>query len=150
MSVPSLLTPYSRLNRHSHANSVSPVGKYIDQGRKHPSDGGRLSVAPLYDRNNLGRAAVALIERLQWVCRPASRHFVDLEIADPDMTAACFGRKPLPSGTPASIGDKMACVVDKVAQFAAELEAPPLSRAGVRLAAILKMALGRQVADQPK
>ena len=51
-------------------------------------------------------------------------HFVDLEITDPDMTAACFGRKPLPPGTPASVGDKMACVVDKVSQFAAELEAP--------------------------
>jgi hypothetical protein len=51
-------------------------------------------------------------------------HFVDLEISDPDMTVACFGRKPLPPGTPASVGDKMACVVDKVAQFAAELEAP--------------------------
>jgi|SRR5215471_3486618 len=50
-------------------------------------------------------------------------HFVDLEISDPDMTAACFGREPLPPGTPASVGDKMACVVDKIAQFAAELEA---------------------------
>jgi nuclease S1 len=51
-------------------------------------------------------------------------HFVDLEISDPDMKVACFGRKPLPTGTLASNGDKMACVVDKVAQFAAELEAP--------------------------
>jgi hypothetical protein len=50
-------------------------------------------------------------------------HFVDLEITDPDMSKACFGRKPLPPGTPASIGDKMACVVDKIVQFAAELEA---------------------------
>ncbi len=40
-----------------------------------------------------------------------------------DMTAACFGRKPLPAGTLASNGDKMACVVDKITQFAAELEA---------------------------
>jgi hypothetical protein len=46
-------------------------------------------------------------------------HFVDLEITDPDMSKACFGRKPLPPGTPASIGDKMACVVDKIVQFAA-------------------------------
>ncbi len=51
-------------------------------------------------------------------------HFVDLEITDPDVTKACFGRKPLPSGTLASNGDKMSCVVDKLAQFAAELEAP--------------------------
>jgi hypothetical protein len=34
-------------------------------------------------------------------------HFVDLEITDPDMKAACFGRKPLPAGTLASNGDKM-------------------------------------------
>jgi hypothetical protein len=52
------------------------------------------------------------------------RHFVDLEIEDPDINAACYRRKPLPAGTPASIGDKTACVVDKVAQFAAELEEP--------------------------
>jgi nuclease S1 len=51
-------------------------------------------------------------------------HYVDLEIDDPDIKAACYGRKPLPPGTPASIGDKMACVVDKIAQFAAELGAP--------------------------
>src|SRR5215475_3702736 len=40
------------------------------------------------------------------------------------MNTACFGRKPLPAGTVASNGDKMACVVDKISQFAAELEAP--------------------------
>ncbi len=50
-------------------------------------------------------------------------HFVDLEITDPDMKAACFDRKPLPAGTLASNGDKMACIVDKITQFAAELEA---------------------------
>jgi hypothetical protein len=50
-------------------------------------------------------------------------HFVDLEVTDPDMKTACFGRKPLPARTLASNGDKMACVVDKVIQFAAELEA---------------------------
>jgi hypothetical protein len=41
-------------------------------------------------------------------------HFVDLEITDPDMKAACYGRMPLPAGTPASVGDKNACVVDKI------------------------------------
>jgi hypothetical protein len=39
------------------------------------------------------------------------------------MTAACFGRQPLPPGTVASNGDKMVCVVDKITQFAAELAA---------------------------
>jgi hypothetical protein len=51
-------------------------------------------------------------------------HYVDLEIDDPDLNAACYGRTPLPPGTPASIGDKNACVVDKIMQFAAELAAP--------------------------
>lgn len=51
-------------------------------------------------------------------------HFVDLEISAPDLTTACAGRAPLPAGTPASRGDKNACVVDKVSQFAAELAAP--------------------------
>jgi hypothetical protein len=37
-------------------------------------------------------------------------NFVDLEIEDPDITKACFGRKPLPSDTPASIGPPSACV----------------------------------------
>src|SRR5262249_7877513 len=50
-------------------------------------------------------------------------HFVDFEITDPDMTKACYGRNPLPPATPASIGDKNACVVDKIGQFTAELEA---------------------------
>jgi hypothetical protein len=51
-------------------------------------------------------------------------HFVDLEISDPDIAKACFGRKPLPAGTLASNGDKNSCAVDKVNQFTAELEAP--------------------------
>jgi hypothetical protein len=51
-------------------------------------------------------------------------HYVDIDIKDPDLTKACYGRKPLPADTPASIGDKNACIVDKLVQFAAELAAP--------------------------
>ncbi|HEY1803265.1 MAG TPA: S1/P1 nuclease [Terracidiphilus sp.] len=51
-------------------------------------------------------------------------HFTDLEISHPDLTAACFGRKPLPAGTLASNGDKMDCAVDKIEQFETELAAP--------------------------
>jgi len=51
-------------------------------------------------------------------------HFVDLEINDPDITVACFGRPALPPGTLASNGPPKACVVDKIAQFAAELKDP--------------------------
>jgi S1/P1 Nuclease len=49
---------------------------------------------------------------------------VDLEISGPDMTTACHGRQPLPSGTLASKGPADACVVDKIEQFAVELAAP--------------------------
>ena len=40
----------------------------------------------------------------------------------PDIAAACFGRKKLPAGYPASRGPYDNCSVDKVAQFAAELK----------------------------
>lgn len=51
-------------------------------------------------------------------------HFVDMEISSPDLTAACFGRAPLPAGTLASNGPAEACAVDKIVQFEAELSAP--------------------------
>jgi nuclease S1 len=51
-------------------------------------------------------------------------HYVDLEIDDPDLNAACYGRRPLPPGTPASIGDNNPSVIDKIVQFAAELAVP--------------------------
>src|ERR1700674_4513689 len=49
-------------------------------------------------------------------------HFVDLEINDPDIAVACFGRSVLPSGTLASNGPPKACIVDKINQFAVELK----------------------------
>jgi hypothetical protein len=48
-------------------------------------------------------------------------HFVDVELSQPDLAAACFGHPPLPPGVPASKGPPQACVVDKVDEFAAEL-----------------------------
>ena len=51
-------------------------------------------------------------------------HFVDLEINDPDIAVACFGRSALPSGTLASNGPPKACIVDKINQFAVELKDP--------------------------
>src|SRR3984893_15465087 len=45
-------------------------------------------------------------------------HFVDLEINDPDIAVACFGRSALPSGSLASNGPPNACIVDKINQFA--------------------------------
>jgi hypothetical protein len=51
-------------------------------------------------------------------------HFVDIELATPDLDAACHKHPPLPAGKPASAGQASACVVDKITQFAAELAAP--------------------------
>lgn len=51
-------------------------------------------------------------------------HFVDLELQGPDLSSACFGRRPLPPNTPASRGPAEDCVVDKIEQFTAELTAP--------------------------
>jgi len=51
-------------------------------------------------------------------------HFTDIEIDKPDLTTACFGRKPLPPGSLASNGPAQACAIDKIEQFQAELAAP--------------------------
>jgi hypothetical protein len=51
-------------------------------------------------------------------------HFTDIEIDHPDLTAACFGRPPLPKGVLASNGPALACAVDKIEQFQAELASP--------------------------
>jgi hypothetical protein len=41
-------------------------------------------------------------------------HFVDSELKQPDVAAACFGHPPLPPGVPASKGPPQACVIDKI------------------------------------
>jgi hypothetical protein len=51
-------------------------------------------------------------------------HFIDLEIDDPDIKAACFARPALPPGTLASNGPAKACIVDKINQFTVELKNP--------------------------
>jgi hypothetical protein len=53
----------------------------------------------------------------------ASWHFVDIELDNPDIDAACHGRAPLPAGVVASNGPPD-CVLDKIRQFADELKAP--------------------------
>lgn len=53
-------------------------------------------------------------------------HFTDIEIDNPDLTKACFGRNPPPPGMLASNGPAAACAVDKIEQFEAELVAPDL------------------------
>jgi hypothetical protein len=57
----------------------------------------------------------------------SSWHAVRLKLDSPDLAAACFGRKPLPAGYPASRGPQDNCVVDKLMQFEAELKNPETS-----------------------
>ncbi len=52
----------------------------------------------------------------------ASWHFVDLELDNPDLKAACFGFPP--AAVPASSGPAQDCVVDKINEFAGELINP--------------------------
>jgi hypothetical protein len=51
-------------------------------------------------------------------------HFVDVELADPNLDRACFGHPPLPIRTIASNGPVQACIIDKIEQFVSELSNP--------------------------
>lgn len=51
---------------------------------------------------------------LQW-------HYAAIQVARPNIPAACFGQKPLPKGQFASEGPAEDCIISKVDQFAAEL-----------------------------
>ena len=57
----------------------------------------------------------------------AKWHYVDIEIDDPNIDAACFGHPPIPAGTPASTGSANDCVLDKINQFSIELASKSVS-----------------------
>ena len=63
-----------------------------------------------------------------------SWHFTNLDIREPDLEAACFGHPPVPDGMAASQAPEQSCVVDKIAQFRAELADPATPVAERRLA----------------
>jgi hypothetical protein len=62
-------------------------------------------------------------------------HFVNVELDEPNLDAACFGHPPLRAGTVASNGPSQACIVDTMEQFAAELASPRTDPEG-RLVAV--------------
>jgi hypothetical protein len=62
-------------------------------------------------------------------------HYVKLDVTNPDMTKACFGKPALPSMAPASHGLQDDCIVDKIEQFAKELR-DPATFPGERLMAL--------------
>jgi hypothetical protein len=61
-------------------------------------------------------------------------HFIDIEIDQPDMDAACFGHPALPPGGNASAGPGADCIVDKIDQFRSELESAATTTDERRLA----------------
>lgn len=60
-------------------------------------------------------------------------HYVDIELDQPDLKAACFGFPA--SDSPASRGPAQDCIVDKISQFIAEL-ANPATTSAERLLAL--------------
>jgi len=62
-------------------------------------------------------------------------HFVDIEIAQPDIDAACFNHPRLRPSDPASEGPADDCIVDKIEEFSREL-AEPKTAPGERLLAL--------------
>lgn len=57
----------------------------------------------------------------------AAWHSTRLKSDNPDLARACFDRRPLPAGYPASHGPQDNCSVDKIEQFAIELKDPETS-----------------------
>lgn len=68
-------------------------------------------------KTSSGRGPPAPCETCEW-------HFINIEIARPDLDDACFGHPVLPAGVVASGGPPHACIVDKLEQFVGELGDP--------------------------
>jgi hypothetical protein len=77
------------------------------------------------DRNT---TKVHYLETRQW-------HFVDIELSDGNVDAACSNHPPIPAGTLASSGPAADCSVDKIDEFVAELQSAS-TPAGEKLLAL--------------
>jgi hypothetical protein len=77
----------------------------------------------LLEKSPEGRAAT-----VQW-------HYLKLDAARPDFAKACYGHPDLPPMTPAAHGPQKACIIDKINQFARDVNDPGVS-AGERLIAL--------------
>ncbi|AMO92964.1 S1/P1 Nuclease family protein [Collimonas fungivorans] len=91
----------------------------------------RAQVETILAADSSGLTATDIASEATWADKyrnshreTASWHFVDTEISDGDIDAACFGHPSLPANTPASGGVAQDCVVDKVDQFSVELRDP--------------------------
>ena len=91
----------------------------------------RAQVNAMLANDSSGLTATDIASEATWADKyrnahreTAAWHFVDTEISDGDIDAACFGHPTLPANTPASAGVAQDCVVDKVDQFTVELRDP--------------------------
>ncbi|WP_080424666.1 S1/P1 nuclease [Burkholderia ubonensis] len=96
----------------------------------------RAAVNAMLANDATGLTATDIASEATWADRyrtthadTANWHFVDTEIGNGDIDAACNGHPPLPVNTPASAGPANACVVDKIDQFTKELASPQTSDA---------------------
>jgi len=114
------------------------IGQMADRILQQTDPGARAKVLAVLasDKSKLTRTDIASQATWADVLRdksPEARfatsnwHATRFKPDSPEIAAACFGRKPLPVGYPASRGPQDACSVDKLAQFVAELKNPQTS-----------------------
>ena len=92
-----------------------------------PDMASRATWADRYRDSDRGTTRVRYEHTREW-------HFVNTELDDGDIDAACHGHRPLPAGTAASAGPADDCVVDKIVQFERELADPATPHAEKLLA----------------
>jgi len=122
----------------------SPAAAWGDLGHevtaliayRHLTPSARNGVDALLARDTDALTAPDFASRATWADKfrndhreTAPWHFVDIEIDQPDLISACFGFPPLAAGHAASQGPSQDCVVDKIEEFAAELQNPAISPA---------------------
>lgn len=125
---------------------ASPAFAWGDRGHevtaliayRHLTPQARLKLDALLAADTDGLTAPDFASRATWADKYRSQHretaawhFVDIEIDSPDLKSACFDFPALSASQPASQGPAEDCVVNKIEEFAAELQSaatPPAER----------------------
>ncbi len=124
----------------------APAAAWGDLGHKvtaliayrHLTPQARLKLDALLAADTDGLTPPDFANRATWADKYRSQHretaawhFVDIEIDAPDLQSACFDFPALSASQPASQGPAEDCVVNKIEEFAAELQSaatPPAER----------------------
>ena len=98
---------------------------------RHLNDHARATLDALLASDHDALTGTDFASRASWADRyrdthreTAAWHYVNIEIAAPDLDAACFHFPPAGDNLPASFGPPQDCVVNKIEQFEAELRDP--------------------------